>query len=177
MVINETILTKYSQLKNLSETVKNSLEKDEISFKTVLVLTDVSGEEGEYLLAVIKKYCLGVNKQQELTRLVTEIAARDNISIKDFLHGIEEAIVDRNLKESSRGTFLISRLREIRYPQVSAFKKELEEKKNLFKKEGMNLVMPSNLEEEGYKIEISFRDDKDLLKKIKKMETIINGND
>lgn len=174
MIINEVILTKYPQLKDLSEAVKNSLERDEISFKTVLVFADLSKEEGEYLLAVIKKYHFGVNKQQELIKLAVDIKERDNISLKEFLPGIEKEIVDQNLREADRGTFLISKLREIRYPQVSAFKKELEEKKNILKREGFNLILPSNIEEEGYTIEIPFRDDKGLLEKIKKLETIIH---
>jgi len=99
--------------------------------------------------------------------LAIDIKERDNIFLEDFLPKIEKEIIDKKLKESDRGTFLISRLREKRYPKVSAFKKELEEKKNLLKREGFNLILPSNIEEEGYKIEISFRDDKDLLEKSK----------
>ncbi len=177
MIINENILTKYPQLKNLSKTIKNSLEKDEISLKTVLALEDLSAEEREYILAIINKYYFGVNKQQELIKLAVDIKERDNISLKDFLPGIEKEIIDKNLKESDRGAFLISRLREKRYPQVSAFKKELEEKKNLLKREGFNLTLPSNIEEEGYKIEILFMDDKDLLEKINKLATIIKKSD
>ncbi|MFH1521322.1 MAG: hypothetical protein ABIF18_00010 [archaeon] len=176
MTIDEIILTKYPQLKNLSEAVKNSLKKDEISLKTALASVELSIEESAYLFEVIRKYYLGVNKQQELVKLAIEITARDNIFLKDLLPEIEKEIIGKNLKESNQGKFLISRLREKRYPKVSAFKKELEEKKNLLKKEGFNLILPSNLEEEGYKIEISFRDDKDLLAKIKKLEAIIQKN-
>ncbi|MDD5772388.1 MAG: hypothetical protein PHX78_02865 [bacterium] len=175
MIINETILTKYPRLKNLPEAIINSLERDEISLKTVLVLAELPIEESEYLLAAIIKYYFGVNKQQELIKLAVDIKERDNISLNEFLPGIEKEIIGKNLKEADRGTFLISRLREKRYPQVSAFKKELEEKKNILKREGFDLILPSNIEEEGYKIEISFRDDKDLLGKVKKLETIIHN--
>lgn len=176
MIVNETILTKYPRLKDLSEAIKNSLEKDEVSLKTVLVLVELPTEESGYLLSVIKKYYFGVNKQQELIKLSTDIAERDNIFIKDFLPEIEGEIGEKNLREADRGTFLILRLREKRYPQVSAFKKELEEKKNLLKREGFDLILPSNIEEEGYKIEISFSDDKNLLEKIKKLEAIIQNH-
>ena len=173
MIINNIILRKYPILETLSEEVKGSLEKDEVSLKTALALTGLSKTESGYLLEVMKKYCFGVNKQQELIRLVSDIAARDNITIKDLLPVIEKEIADKNLKGSNRGTFLISRLREKRYPEVSTFKKELEDKKNIFKREGFNFVLPANLEEEGYKMEISFRDNNELLEKIKKLETII----
>jgi hypothetical protein len=136
-------------------------------------LKDLSGDESEYLLEVIKKYCFGVNKQQELIKLAVDIKERDNISLKDFLPEMEKEIIEKNLKEADRGAFLISSLREKRYPNVSAFKKELEEKRNILKREGFDLILPSNIEEEGYKIEISFSDDKNLLEKIKKLETII----
>jgi hypothetical protein len=174
MIINETILTKYPQLKDLSEAIKTSLERDEVSFKAVLVLAELPIEESEYLLAIINKYYLGVNKQHELIKLAVDIKERDNLSLKDFLPGIEKEIIGKKLKESDRGTFLISSLREKRYPQVSAFKKELEKKKNILKREGFDLILPSNIEEEGYKIEISFRDDKDLLEKIKKLEKMVH---
>ena len=173
MIINENLLAKYPKLKVLSEAVKNSLGKDKVSLKTVLLFADQPEEDSEYLLSIINKYYFGVNKQQELLKLLTEIAARDSVSIKKILPEIEKEISEKNLREAGRGTFLISRLREKRYPQVSAFKRELEEKKNFLKREGFDLILPSNIEEEGYKIEISFSDDKDLLEKIKKLETII----
>ncbi|MEW6087013.1 MAG: hypothetical protein AB1498_01765 [bacterium] len=173
MIINEAILSKYPLLENLPIVIKNSLENGEISLKTALALAELSANEGEYLTEVIRKYYLGVNKQQELIKLVTEIEARDNISLKDFLPGIEKEIIERNLKESGRGAFLVSRLREKRYPKISAFRKELEGRKNLFKNKGFNLILPPNLEEEGFKIEIFFKDSGDLINKIEKLKEIL----
>lgn len=177
MLINKSLLQKYPQLKYFDKVILKGLEEDKISLKTVLILMDLSHPDRDFLFKIIQEYNLGVNKQLELLSLALAISKRDGILCNDLISGIEKQIADKKLEGGNRAKFLLSYLREKRYPISTKFKKEFSRKKAMLEKEGFLLHFPVNLDEEGYKIEIFFRDYKDFEEKIKKLETIIQKMD
>jgi ParB/RepB/Spo0J family partition protein len=150
-------LLKLSKLN--SQWLKIIVDQD-IVLKNAAMLLELNDDDRSSLLPLIQELRPGTNKFREILRLLTEIAAREEISIKDLISGQGFKGMRANSKTSvpQRLDAFLKLLRERRYPLLHELnRKFLKAKNKLNLPESAQLKPYPNFEEPECIISLSFK--------------------
>ncbi|MCP2599173.1 hypothetical protein NLB65_01810, partial [Candidatus Aminicenantes bacterium AC-335-B20] len=166
----------YLSLSELSPSIKRAILKGNITFQGARALTKFSLSEQEFLLPIIIP--MSSNYQKEFLINVYEILKKEGITLDELFsrRDLKEIIESRNFSQLEKIEKIIDKVRSIRYPSYTAFKKffELWVKEIKFPK-GVNILHDQFFEEEKLSLKIKFKNDKELRDILEKLEKICNS--
>jgi hypothetical protein len=159
---NLAFLKKTETLCHLPRKVQQGILAGSISLAMALELGKINQDDlGQRFAEIFNILKPSLNKQREILNLVTEIAAREDLSIGDVLH--EKALrelMDTDDFDSAQKLRLLRRyLRARRFPEITKFENEFEKcVKDLKLAPGIKLIAPKNFEDQNYTLQILFTD-------------------
>jgi ParB family chromosome partitioning protein len=159
----------YLKVGELEKEIKEDVAKSNLGVETAVTLLNFSREERLKVVKLIRK--LRFSKQRELVNLLFEISAREGV-------GILEILSDQEIEEKLSAEEVISKLRERRYPKLTASERKfLSLKKSLAFLPQISLTPPPSFEGEEFVLSIRFKDRQELKKILDNLQERVKGNE
>lgn len=164
----------YLKIGELEEEIKEDIAKQKLGVETAIILFNFSREERVEVVRLIRKLDLRLNKQKDFVNLLFEISIREAVGIFEILSSPE---IKKKLSAPSHEEVL-SKLRERRYPKLSAKEQQFtERKKALGLLPQISLSPPPFFEGEEFTISFQFKDKSELKKILSNLEERLEGSE
>jgi len=165
-------------LYRLEREAKNGLIEGTISEQTALALSQMDRVSRRALCAFLISLRLSVSGQAEILENVSEIAVRENQTVKMVLTTpeITSFLENEKLNQPQKGEAIRNCLRGRRYPQLT--KKEREFKDNLKQLKlhpRTHLKPPPFFEGANYHLSFRFKDSGEFKKRLQELESLLNN--
>ncbi|MCK4353474.1 ParB/RepB/Spo0J family partition protein [candidate division WOR-3 bacterium] len=159
------ILNNYLKLATLGDEIKLQIAERKITVSNALRLLRFKKEERNMVFNLIQDLNFNINKQKEFMTLLHEISSRERVSVSSIL--IEPVILNilgnEKLNLSQKGDRIFFYLRRRRFPSLALFEDKFKDlKKELKLAPEMVLRHSPYFEGEDYKLEIKFKNVKEL---------------
>ena len=174
-------------LSDFSASIQNGLISGQIPLPMAMELGTLDIQTGSLLSDIFQGLGLGLNIQREILMLVKEIAARESVSMFDFLNegNITSLLSDDQLDRTQKRSLFRAYLKTRRYPAIQAAQNAYNTHiKNLKLPSKIRLTAPKNFEGTQYAFQIDFSSISQLRKHLDvlcqklestELQTIVNG--
>ena len=162
---NLSFLKKVEGLHHLSEPIQEGILCESISLAMALNLAQLKEDDAVGFAEIFNTLKLSLNKQREILTLVQEIAARENMPIRELLteKEIKDLILGDPIDRAENTRILRQYLKRRRFPEITraetGFAKCV---KNLKLGSSIKLVPPKHFEGSHYTLQLDFEDLNDL---------------
>ena len=152
-------ITKFKNIFGLSELCKYAYVDNFLNKSVAVELSLLTSDQQDIVLKLFKHLRLNGNKQKKTFNMLLDMCKRNSLNISSILekyfNGIFESPFSKALEENFFDTLL-----EIHSPNYYKFKKNFSKFKSLAvgREKGVNILSPSNFEDTNYKMEIFFKD-------------------
>jgi len=155
-----SLIKKIETLCQLSLPIQQGILFDTISMPVAVELGKLGTDAAECIAQLFNQLKISLSKQRQLLSMVTEIAAREKISILDVMNGtqIQSILSDDDLDRSQKGSQILFFLKKRRYPEITRVENEY--KKNIHQLKLGNqikLIPPLHFEGSIYTLSLQFR--------------------
>ncbi len=155
------LIQKIKQLYFLPQPIQTFVISGAIGLKMALELGSVSAAAGIQLAEMFNDLKLNLNKQHEIYTFVTEIAAREDLSVEAVLVNdfIKDTMENENLDRPRKGSLIRNYLKKRRFPHLTKARNEFQQHvKKLKLGNHIKLIPPSDFEGSTYTLNLEFRD-------------------
>jgi ParB-like chromosome segregation protein Spo0J len=155
--------------KTLEKEIKEGLARGHCSIPVAKALLELDSDARRRVFALISKLKLNMNQQRILIDFLRDISYAQNMSIAEILEekAIAAICTDRRKNNPQKTKALLGLLRSRRLPSVVRAEKVFSKQvSRLNLPPGVRLMAPPFFEGPHYRLEVSFRKGKDLMKKI-----------
>jgi len=155
-----SLVHKIKQLCFLPQSIQVLVISGDIGLKMALKLGTLPSEAGARMVQLFCDLQLGLNKQQEIYTLVTEIAQREDLSIEDVLTDdlFRKTLKNEKLDRPQKGRRIRDFLKKKRFPNLmKAESKFREDVTKLKLGNHMKLIPPADFEGSLYSLNLKFR--------------------
>ncbi len=162
---NYAVIRKIRDLCLLPMPVQLGIVNDVIPLAMAGELTNLPHDVAVVIVRLFEQLKLSLNKQREIMMLVTEIARREGISIRQVLghHKLLQLANSEELDRVQKTRQIRAFLRQWRFPRIVAAKQHFQHHvKNLKLGQDLGLIPPKDLEGNHYTLVFSFRNKADL---------------
>jgi len=163
----------YIWMESLSEKAKRLIAFEDISIKAIRLMyeREIPLEEINIYIDLMGRLRFSFNEQIQFIEYTNDICKKENIGLKELLKRkeIREIVKDSSLGRKDKVKRLLEELKKINFPNLyiaeEKFRKMVESC-NL--PDGVEIRAPFHFES-GYRMEISFKDGKELIEKLRKL--------
>jgi len=166
---HESTLDLFLKLEELDNSVKRSVAEGTVSMKAIRQILDMDHESRMNILAWLKKIKFNFNQQMQFTEYIKDISIKEEKSIAQILleKKLLKLLEDKKLNNPQKAKHVLNHLRFRCFPRLIDSEKT-------FKKNISRLNLPKNVriqhppffETPNYRLEILFRNGKELKEKI-----------
>ncbi|HPD61734.1 MAG TPA: ParB N-terminal domain-containing protein, partial [Thermodesulfobacteriota bacterium] len=169
----EKIFFALQSLKNLNDTWKELVIKNEISLLNAAKISSFSSFEQSTLYDVLSGLKLGENKLRETLEMAEEVCKRDEILLSELFSSEQFKFLDQgDLNLTEKTEQFRKTLKAIRYPELTRKHKEFQDmKKKLLLPLSVSLEPPDAFEGDKVKVTFGFRSPEEFRSILKKLET------
>lgn len=174
------VFERYIGFSDLPSPLLESLASGRIPPMNAISLLRLETGEQLSLHALFETLKIGVNLQKEFIENLYECSRRDDLSIVEILKSppLPEIINDRQKTEGERAGLFRHELRRLRYPALSSMEISFRDfLKRLSLPPEVNILSPRFFESEIYRLNIRFKNSKELLSHMKKLEESLSSQD
>ena len=174
---NDIFLLYKKIVNELGETGKRALAEERLSLQAVKMLLDLDKTVRDEILKFFSNIMLNMNQQRQLIDFIVDISFIEKRSVANLLAdpSIREMEMDTRMNPPQKAKALLTFFRKRRLPSVvnaeSGFKKSVS---GLGLPNGVKIAPPPFFEGPDYRMEISFRNGRQLAKIVQELSTI-NG--
>ncbi len=175
---SKKILDQYLLISRLGELMLDSLAAGKVSVQAAVELCKVSERDRKKILELLLTLGCSASIQKELVVFCREIAAREEISIKEVLSdpAVQKILNDPRLNRRQKTAFVREYLRKRRFPLFTRKEIEFGEKVERMKlPSGVFIKPPHYFEGDRWSIELIFRSPDDLKAKMGAVTRVIDG--
>ena len=161
--------------KELNKDVKEHLVQGMLSMQSVKSLLDMKHESRLLVFTLMSTLRLNINQQAQLVEYLAELSHIKSTAISDLLGDppIGRICSDIRMNNPQKAKALLGYLRSIRFPTLvdaeRVFKNRIS---GLGLPEGVRVNAPPYFEQPGYRLQVSFKDGKELKNKIERLSRI-----
>ncbi|MEA2038415.1 MAG: ParB N-terminal domain-containing protein [Thermodesulfobacteriota bacterium] len=173
---HEPTLNLFTMLeRELNKDVKEHLVQGILSMQSVKSLLDMKHESRLLVFNLISTLKFNINQQIQLVEYLAELSHIKNTTISDLLgdQAIGRICSDIRMNNPQKAKALLSCLRNMRFPTLvdaeRVFKNRIS---GLGLPEGVRVDAPPYFEQPGYRLQVSFKDGKELKNKIEHLNRI-----
>ena len=172
---HEDTLTLYSKLANLDERFQGAIASQDISMRTVKALFECDDLSRRVLFENISIFNFNFNQQIKFIDYVQDLSIRDGISIAEVL--CEESFVkilnNQRWNKPQKAKTALEVLRTRRYPRLARAQRAIQSRISAVSlPPGAAIHYDPCLEAPNYRLEICFKDGKDLRKSINRLHSL-----
>ncbi len=152
-------------LTRLPEAARQALLDESLALPAALELLSFSGPDILRMVELFATLRPGLNRQREILLLLTEIMARDGLSLDELLSeaDISAILADEKMDRGRKSGELRGRLRRRRFPRLSETEKAYDAfVRELHLESGMKIIPPRYFESNIYTLEARFKSLTDL---------------
>ena len=163
--VNPSVVSKVQQLCRLAIPIQQGILSDSINLAMALELGKMEDKDAEILVALFRRLKLGLNKQRELLLLVTEIAKREDTSIRGLINeqSLRDILQNADLDRAIQRQQIRSLLRQRRYPAITEAEANYQKQVRQLKLgKHIQLVPPRDFEGTTYAMTLHFQDRQEL---------------
>jgi len=156
---NHVVIEKTKDLCLLPQSIQYSILNETISLTMANELARLDPDAAVEFAQLFEQLKLSLNKQRELIRLVSEIARREDISIRQVLamDPLQHILADKNFDRGQKGRKIRSFLRQRRFPRiVAAEQKYVAHLKKLKLDPAIKLIPPKDFEGDSFSLNLTF---------------------
>jgi ParB family chromosome partitioning protein len=156
---NHSIISKVKNLCLLPRTIQNCILNDTISLTMANELAMMETGTAVEFADVFEQLNLSLNKQKEMVTLSSEIAHRQDISIRQVLshESLKSIINDKDLDRGQKGRRLRAFLRQWRFPRIVDAERHYDlHLKKLKLGRDIKLIPPKEFEGTAFTLNLSF---------------------
>ena len=173
---NKSALQLLLRLENeLDNETKHHIAGGRITVKAIKMLLDMNNEDREHVIPLIIDLKLNTNYQRQLIDYMVDLSRINNISITELIKDRKFEAICSNMKINNpqKAGALMNYLRYKRFPTLVMAEKSFEKKVlSLGLPKGVKITAPPYFEAPGYRLEIIFREGKDLKEKIDRLSRL-----
>ncbi len=173
---NDAVIRKIKDLCLLPRPVQQGIVNDVIPLAIASELTNLPEDEAVVMARLFEQLKLGLNKQREIMTLVTEIARREDISVRQVLahEKLMQLVNDDELDRVQKTRQIRTFLRQWRFPRIVENEQHFQHHiRNLKLGQDLKLIPPKDLEGRQYTLTVSFRKKADLKPLLAKIDQMI----
>jgi hypothetical protein len=177
---NLSILKKAETLFHLPWPIQEGVLSESIPLAMALSLAKLKDDDAAGFAEIFNTLKLSLNKQREILTLAQEIAARENLSIREVLtkKEIKDLIVADTIDRAEKIRMLRQYLKRRRFPEITraetAFAKRV---KKLKLGSDIQLIPPKNFEGSNYTLQMYFENLADLKDRKTTLDKLIQNQD
>ncbi len=167
---SDKLINNYLLLNKLILLGKKLLVEKKLNIYVAINISKLDVKSQEIFLSLVKNLKLNSNKQKKLYEYIFDLSKRFNKSFSDILKNFKKYYLEDYSKELENNFF--EEIKKLHSPDFYNFQKNfLKTKKELLKNiKGSNLLSPTNFEDDILKLEIFFKDFKELKNKIEMID-------
>ncbi len=157
--LNNELVAKLQTILSTSKIIQKGVLFDKISLPIALRLAEMHREDADAVALLFSRIPMGLNKQREVLQHLSEIGARDDISVKSLLADVINKLElnssnqDGNLKSQ----MIRSYLKKMRYPRLVKVEKNFNQMvRELDIGKHIRIIPPLNFEGTAYSMTIRF---------------------
>jgi len=160
---------------NYSSNIYNILTELNMDLKELILYHDVEQNDFISLLNLFKSIGANKNNRKDLFNLMSEITKRENLSLTELVNQSEfKELLESNLQKNDKISLFKKMLFNQRYPNMSKEIEVLTNLKSKIKTPGLKLDLPIDKESKRTNISFQFRNYKELEKKVKALQNLLN---
>jgi len=163
--VNPAVVKKLEQICRLEIRIQEGILSDTINLSMALELGKMDAQDAEMLVTLFNRLKLGLNKQRELLLFVTEIAKREDISIRQLIAEppLQDILKNTDLDRATRRQQIRSMLRQRRYPAITEAEANYQKQVRQLKLgKHIQLLAPRDFEGTTYALTLHFKNEQDL---------------
>jgi ParB/RepB/Spo0J family partition protein len=175
---NDAHISKLQKICHLPKPIQNGILEDTVSFAVALDLSRLSPEASLALYQLFDQLRPGSNKQRQLVALFSEIALRENISVRDLLSekAVREILDHPELDRVRKSRRLKNYLTQRRFPAVTQYRRQFEAQLKMLKLgNSMALAPPRDFEGNTYTLTMRFNCHKELVDLKSKFDRMVRS--
>jgi ParB-like chromosome segregation protein Spo0J len=167
---HEETLRLFLKIENeLEESIKLSLARGQTSLRVVKMLLDLDPHSRAPVFSLISDIKLNINKQVQLINYIFDISQKNRETVPEFLKGLslEKIYSEKQLNTPQKAKAVFRLLRAKRFPSLTEAEttfKKMVSRLNL--PERVRIEPPPFFESPDYRLEILFKEGKELKEKI-----------
>ncbi|MDY6973564.1 MAG: hypothetical protein SV775_14745, partial [Thermodesulfobacteriota bacterium] len=153
----------------LDDEMKRYLVHGRLSLHVAKMLLEINHEMRPHAIHLMSKLRFNINQQKQLIEYLTDLSYIDNGALSDLLAGrsIEDICSDNGLNVPQKAKAVLRLLRTMRFPALSQAERAFHKRTSgLDLPDGVRITAPPYFEASNYKLELSFKNGKDLKEKI-----------
>jgi hypothetical protein len=162
---NLAVLKKMEILCHLSWSIQEGVLSGSISLAMALSLAKLKDDDAVGFAEIFNAVKLSLNKQREILTLAQEIAARENLSIRELLtkKEIKDLIIADSINRAEKTRMLRQYLKRRRFPEIARAETAFANRvKKLKLGSDIQLIPPKNFEGSNYTLQLYFENLADL---------------
>ncbi len=171
-------LKKFSAICRMPVKIQDGLLTGAISMPTAIHIEKMNKESATAFTNLFFKIKTSLNVQRELLSVVTDICARDDISVSAFFQKeeIQAILSDEKIDGPQKTNRIRAVIKGYRFPKLNEVEKRFGDcVKTLKLQPGIQITPPKFFESETYRVILSVRDEKDLENLTNAIDTIIGA--
>ena len=175
---NARILHQVIGLAGLSQGIQEYLVRKNLSLSTASLFLYLDTEDQEAILPLLEALRPGENRVKEIISFLREISLRDGVPIPSILvrEDIRKILNDQETPRPQRIENLRRIVKELRFPRLTAMEKQFAEyKRSLLLPPQISFHPPPFFEGEQFKMELRFKDLKELGGLLARLRRISEG--
>ena len=175
---NVRILQQVIDLAGLEQGLQEYLVRKDLSLSTSALFLHLDKEDREAILPLLEALQPGENRVKEIISFLREISLRDGVSLSSFLGRKDIAMIlsDQETQRPQRIEQLRRIVKEMRFPRLSGMEKKFAEyKRSLSLPPQISFHPPPFFEGEQFKMELRFKDLKELGGLLARLRRISEG--
>ena len=173
---NKSALQLLLRLENeLDNETKHHIACGRITVKAIKMLLDMDDEDRKHVISLIIDLKLNTNYQRQLIDYMVDLSRINNISITNLIkeRKFEGILSNMKMNNPQKAGALMNYLRYKRFPTLITAEKSFEKKVlSLGLPKGVKITAPPYFEAPGYRLEIIFREGKNLKEKIDRLSRL-----
>lgn len=155
----------YLKLEDLDVNIKESIAKGALSLKATKLILDTDRKYHSAIYRLISNVKFNSNQQIQFIEYICDISIKENIPIPELLSEERLAKIseDQKMNNPQKAKLILDRLRSRRFPSLTRAEKAFKATvSRLDLPKGVRIQHPPFFEAPDYRLEILFRDGKDL---------------
>ena len=172
---HEDNLDFYMQLNELQRDIKVGLVRDRLSLNAAKALLNLEPESRQCIFRWISDLRLNFNQQLHYIDMMIDLSIIHKKSCSQIMEcdPLQNIVKDEGLNNPQKAKKVLDELRFLRYPEWKSAERRFREKLDLLTlPTGTRVDHPPFFEAQGYRLEVRFRDGKELMEKLHHLSTL-----
>ena len=177
---NPDLVQKLLRLAELPAAIQQAAADEVIALSMALVLAELQEPIAEEWIRIFRDLQVGLNRQRELLVLVAEIAAREDRTDAEVLHGadIRQILANADTQAAVKYRQLATSLRQRRFPHITAATQRFDDLvKRLDLGPDAHLSPPAHFEGTVYQLRLLFRSPEELRQHVQTIEKMLGSRE